>query len=161
MALRIPFVSSGWRRLEHGQHRRVIEVARRDTFEVRANTAQFRRHKTIDKMQASIQPGKQFVPDLIVHRQRNLGAVWANFGEINDSHQLDISARGLERILVGRVAIDRQKHRVRLKSERTPKAKIDRFRRSHHGPRHHEELSPVRLDTGQTGFALCQRLAHV
>ena len=44
------FVFSGCSRLEHRHNTRMLEVARRDAFEVRANTTQFGRDETIDKM---------------------------------------------------------------------------------------------------------------
>jgi hypothetical protein len=51
-------------------------------------------------MQASIQPGKQLVFNLVVNGQSHFSAVWPNLGKINDAHQRNISAYGLECILI-------------------------------------------------------------
>jgi hypothetical protein len=93
-------VLSGGSRLEHGQNARMLEVAGGDTFEVRTNTAQLGRYKAIYEMQASIQPGKQLVFNLVVNGQSHFSAVWPNLGKINDAHQRNISAYGLECILI-------------------------------------------------------------
>ncbi|PYJ52416.1 MAG: hypothetical protein DME69_01495 [Verrucomicrobia bacterium] len=122
------FAFLGSSRLEHGQHRRMLEVARRNAFEVRSDATQFGSHKTVDKIQAPIQPGNQLVLDLIVNRKRDLRAGSPNLGEINDSHKVNIAAHGLERILIWRVTLDRQKDCVSLKTKRAAKAEIDRFR---------------------------------
>ena len=122
------FVFLGSSRLEHGQHRRMLEVARRNAFEVRSDATQLGSHKTVDKIQAPIQPGNQLVLDLIVNRKRDLRAGSPNLGEINDSHKVNIAAHGLERILIWRVTLDRQKDCVSLKTKRAAKAEIDRFR---------------------------------
>jgi len=105
----------------------MLKVARRDAFEVRANTTQFGSDETIDKMQAPIQPGKQLVFNVVVNRQRDLGTVWPDFSKINDAHQGNIPAHRLERILIWRIAIDRQEDGVRLKAKRAAKAEIDRL----------------------------------
>ena len=128
MALRIKLLRSSCSRLEHWQNRRTLKIACGDSFEVRADAAQFGSHKRIDKTQAPVEPGKQLVPDLVVNCKRDLRAVWPDLSEVNDSHQVNIPAHGLKRILIGRVALDRQKDRVSLKTERTAKAEINRLR---------------------------------
>ena len=113
--------------MEHGHNARVIQIARRDAFEVRTDAAQFRSHEAVHKMQTPVEPGEQFVLDLVVNRERDLRAVWTNLSEINKAHKGNVTARRFERILVGRVALDRQKDRMGLKPERTAKAEIDCF----------------------------------
>jgi len=93
--------------LEYRQNSRVIQIAGRDTFEMRTDAAQFRSDEAVHEMQTPIEPGKQFILDLVMKRERDLGAVWPNLGEINDAHQGDVPARGFERILLRRVAFDR------------------------------------------------------
>jgi len=61
-------------------------------------------------------------------RQRHLRAVRPDLSEINDSHQINVPARGFKRVLVGHLALDRQKDCVRLKTDGSAKAKIDRLR---------------------------------
>jgi len=51
-------LDSGCSRLEHRQSRRILKVARRDSFEVCANATQFGSYKGIDKVQAPVEPGK-------------------------------------------------------------------------------------------------------
>jgi len=123
--------------LEHWHNASVFKVAGGDTFEVRAYAPQFGSDETIDKMQAPIQPGKQLVPYLIVNRKRHLGAIWPNFRKINDAYQGNVSAYGLERVMIWRVTLNRKENRVRLKAKRTAKAEIDRLRRRHGSPCHH------------------------
>ena len=98
---------SGGGRLEHGQNARVIQVAGRDAFEMRTDAAQFGSHEAVDEIQTPVEPGEQFVLDLVVNRERDLRAARANLSEINDAHQGNVSARGFERILVWRIAVDR------------------------------------------------------
>src|SRR6266567_1141667 len=109
------FVLLGCGRVEHRHDARVFEIARRDAFEMRADAAQFGSHKTVHKMQAPIQPRKQLVLDLVVDRKRDLGAVWPNLSKINNTRQGDVPAYGFERVLIWRVALDRQKDCVSLK----------------------------------------------
>src|SRR6266542_1169695 len=97
---------SGCSRLEQGHDALAIQIAGRDAFEMRANTAQFRSHEAIHKMQTPVEPREQFVLDLVVNRQRDLRAVRPNVSEINDTHEGNIPSRRLERILVWRVALD-------------------------------------------------------
>src|SRR5207237_9699682 len=132
-----------------------------DPLEMREDTSQLGSHKAVHKMQTSIQPGEKFVFDFVVDGKRDLGAVRPNLCEINDAHEGNVSTHGLERILVRRIAVHRQQHSVRLKTEGSAKAEIDCLGRCHSCPCHHQELPPIRLDTGQTCFALGQRLAHV
>ena len=139
----------------------MIQVAGRDSFEVRTDTAQFGSHKTVHEVQAAIQPGKELILDVIVNRERNFGAIWPNLSEINDPHQCDISAHGLEGVLVRRFALDRQQDCVGFKAQGPSEAEIDRLGRSHSGPCDHQKLPPVRLNAGQTSFALFHGLAHV
>jgi hypothetical protein len=94
-------------------------------------------------MQTPVEPGEQFVLNLVVNGERDLCAVWTNFSEINDAHQSSIPAHGLKRILFGRIAVDRQKDRVRLKTEWAAKAEIHGFGRCHCCTRHHQELTPI------------------
>ena len=126
MALRIS-ASSGWGRLEHGHNARVIQITGRNAFEMRTDAAQFRSHEAVHKMQTPVEPGEQFVLDFVVNRERDLRALWSNLSEINNAHKGNITARRFERILLRRVALDRQKDRMRLKTERTAKAEIDGF----------------------------------
>src|SRR5438094_4885903 len=90
------FVCSGCGCLEHGHDARVIQIARRDAFEMRADAAQFRSHEAVHKMQTPVEPGKQFVLDLVVNRQRDLRAVCPNLSEINDAHEGNIPTHRLE-----------------------------------------------------------------
>jgi len=106
MALRIS-ASSGWGRLEHGHNARVIQITGRNAFEMRTDAAQFRSHEAVHKMQTPVEPGEQFVLDLVVNRERDLRAVWTNLSEINDAHQGNVAAYGFECVLVWRVALDR------------------------------------------------------
>ena len=98
---------SGGGRLEHGQNARVIQVAGRDAFEMRTDAAQFGSHEAVDEIQTPVEPGEQFVLDLVVNRERDLRAARANLSEINDAHHCNVPAHGLERILVWRIAVDR------------------------------------------------------
>ena len=128
VALRIKLLRSSCSRLEHRQNRRTLKIVRGDSFEMRADAAQFGSQKRIDKTQAAVEQGKQLVLDLVVNCKRNLRASWPNLSEVNDSHQVDIPAHGLKRIPIGRIALDRQKDGVSLKTERTAKAEISRLR---------------------------------
>src|SRR5713226_9779883 len=73
VALRI-LVCSGCSRLQHRQNRHGLNVAGGDSLEMRADAAQLRSYKSIDKMQAPVEPGKQLVLDLIVNRKRDFSA---------------------------------------------------------------------------------------
>jgi len=121
-------VSSSSGRLEYGHNTRVIEIACCDAFKMRTDAAQFGGHETVHEMQTAVEPGEQFVLDLVVNRERDLGAIWTNLREINNAHQSNVTAHRFERVLVRRVALDRQEDRMRLKTERTAKAEIDSFR---------------------------------
>jgi hypothetical protein len=128
VALRIKLLCSSGSRLKHRHNRRTLKIACGDSFEVRADAAQFGSHKRIDKTRAPVEPGKQLVPDLVVNSKRDLRAVWPDLSEVNDSHQANVPTRGFKRVLIGHVALDRQKHGVSLKTERTAKAEINRLR---------------------------------
>ena len=91
---------SGCGRLEHRHHARVIQIAGRDTFEMRADAAQFGSHEAVYKMQTPVEPSEHFVLDLVVNRQGDLRAVRPNLSEINDAHEGNIAAHRLECILV-------------------------------------------------------------
>src|SRR5712691_14704 len=91
---------SGCGRLEHGHDAGVIQIAGRDTFEMRTDAAQFGSHEAVHKMQTPVEPGKHFVLDLVVNRQGDLRAVRPNLSEISDAHQSNIAAHRLECILV-------------------------------------------------------------
>ena len=112
-------------------------------------------------MQTPIKPGKQLVLDLVVHSQGNFRAVRPDLREIGQAHQLNVAAYRFKSDFIRRSAIDRQKHCARLEIKRTAEAKIHGFRRSHGGFGHHQKLPPIRLNAGQTRFALGQRLTHV
>ena len=58
-------------------------------------------HKAVHEMQTAVQPGEQFILDLVVDRERDLGAVRPDFGEIDDAHEVNVSTHGLERIWFG------------------------------------------------------------
>jgi hypothetical protein len=120
----------------------MLEVARCNPLEMRANAAQLCCHKAIEKMQPPIQPGKQRILDLIVDRECDLSAVRPNFSEINDPIKL-ISTHGLKSVLIRRVAVDREQDCMRLEAERAAKAEINRFRGGHGCPGHHKELPPI------------------
>ena len=94
---------------------------------MRADAAQLGCHKAVHKMQTAIQPGEKFIFDFVVDRERDLGALRPDLSEINDAHQANVSADGLERILVRRIAIYRQQHSVRLETEGSAKAEIHRL----------------------------------
>jgi hypothetical protein len=64
-------------------------------------------------------------------------------------------------MFVRRITIHGQQYGAGLEAKRTAEAKVDRFRRSNCRLGHHQELTAIRLDTGETGFALGQRLTHV
>ena len=121
----------------------MIQVAGSDAFEVRADTAQLGSHKTIHIAQAAIQPGEELILDVIMNRERDFGAVWSNFGEIDNAHQGNISAHGLERVLIRRFAFHRKEDCVGFKAQRPSEAEIDRFGRSHRRARDHQELPPI------------------
>ena len=92
---------------------------------MRPDAAQLGIHKAVHKMQTAVEPGEKFVFDFVVDGERHLGAVRPDLSEINDAHQADVSADGLERILVGRISVYRQQHSVRLETEGSAKAEID------------------------------------
>ena len=93
--------------MEHGHDARVIQIAGRDPFEMRTDAAQFRSQEAVHKMQAPVEPGKQWVLDLVVNRKRDLRTVCPNLSEINDAHEGNVAAHGLERILLWRFTVDR------------------------------------------------------
>ena len=41
-----------------------------------------------------------------MNRQCDFSAVWSDLGKINDAHKRNVSADGLERVLIGRIAFD-------------------------------------------------------
>jgi len=92
---------------------------------MRADAAQLGVDKAVHKMQTSIQPGEQFVFDFVVHGERDLSAVRPDLSKIDNPHQADVSADGLECVLSGRIAIHRQQHSVRFETEGSAKAEID------------------------------------
>jgi len=77
---------SGGGRLEYWQDALVIQIAGRDAFEMRADAAQFGSQKAVHKMQTPVEPGEQFVLDLVVNGKRHLRAVRANLSKIDDAH---------------------------------------------------------------------------
>src|SRR5438045_545051 len=79
---RISTLLSGGCRFEHCQQRRPLHIRRGDAFEMSPNTTQFRIHERINEVKPSIQPGEQLVLDLILHRQRDFGAVRPNLREV-------------------------------------------------------------------------------
>src|SRR5438552_12062457 len=79
-------------RFEHRQHWCALDVRRRNSFKVRADTAKFCIQECVDKMQTAIKPCKHLVFDLVVNSQCNLSAMRSDFGEIDQSHQVDITA---------------------------------------------------------------------
>jgi len=95
---------------------------------MRTNASQFGSHKAVDEMQTAVQPGEKLVLDFVVDCERDFGAVRTNLSEIHDAHQANVSTDGLESILVGRIAIYRQQHSVRLEPERSAKAEVDGLR---------------------------------
>lgn len=83
--------------LRHGrfQHRHdwhALGVGGGDAFEVRPDAAQLRVNERVDEMQVSIEPGKQAVLDLVMDRDRDLGAVRPDLGEIDQADDFDITA---------------------------------------------------------------------
>ena len=70
-----------------------------------ADAAQLSIYKAVHKMQTAIQPGEKFVFDFVVERERDLGAVRPDLSKINNAHEGNVSAYGLERILVRRLTI--------------------------------------------------------
>src|SRR5262249_35857526 len=132
--LRAPYTEklpSGSSRLEHRQYARVVEVAGCNAFEMCTDTAQLGSHKTVHEMQSAIQPCKQLILDFVMNRQRDFGAIWPNLSEIYDAHKRNVSADGLECVLIWGVAVDREEHRVSLKAQRASKTEINRLRRGH------------------------------
>jgi hypothetical protein len=77
--------------LEHGHNARVFQITRSDPFEVRPDAAQFRSHEAVHEMQTPVEPGKDFVFDLVMNRECDLSAVWPNLAEVNDSHESNIA----------------------------------------------------------------------
>ena len=94
---------------------------------MRADAAQLGCHKAVHKMQTAIQPGEKFIFDFVVDRERDLGAVRPDLSEINDAHEANVSTNGLECILARRIAVHRKQHSVRLETEGSAKAEIDRL----------------------------------
>src|SRR5204862_3035332 len=137
------FVCSGRGRLKHGQNARVIQITGRDSFEMRADAAQFGSDKAINKMQTPVEPGKKLVLDLVVNSECDLSAVGTDLSKVDNAHKGDIPSHGLERILLRRVAVDRQEDRVRLKTEWAAEAEIHRLGRCHSCTRHHQKLTAV------------------
>ena len=63
----------------------------------------------IHKVETAIQPGEELVLDLVMHRERDLGAIGPKFGEIDQPHDFDVSASGFEGELLRALARRRQK----------------------------------------------------
>src|SRR5262245_26039185 len=94
-------VLSGVGRLQYRHDGCAIQVTLPDAFEMRADTAQLRSHKAVHEMQTPVQPGEQFVFDVVMDRKRDLSALGPNLSEIDDAHHGNVPAHGLERILFG------------------------------------------------------------
>ena len=72
---------------------------------MRTDASQFGVHKAVHKMQTTIQPGEKFIFNFVVDRECHLSALRPDLSEINDAHQANVSADGLERILARRIAV--------------------------------------------------------
>jgi hypothetical protein len=153
--------SLGCGRLEDRHHRGPFHHRSRDSFEMRTQAAQLGGYKRIDEVEATIEPGKQLVLDVVMHRQGHFGAVRADLREINQTHEINISAGRFEGGLIGIVTLCGQQNGARLKTERPAKAEINRLGRGHGGFGHHDKLPTVGLDAGEPRFALRKRLTHV
>lgn len=149
------------RRLEHRQNGSVFDVRRCDRFEVRADAAQFRSDKGVHEMQPAIKPGEYLVLDFVMHGQSHFRAARADFRKINEPHQVDVATDRFKTQFILRIAFDREQDSMSLETERTAKTEVNGLGRGDGRFRHHQELATIRLNAGQTSFALAQRLAHV
>ena len=149
------------RRLEHWHEWDPLNVGRGDAFKMRSNASKFGIYKSIDKSEVAIEPCEQAIVDLIMNRQRDLGAARTDRGEINKSHDVDVSADGFERELFRAIAVGRQEDRTGFEAERTAEAEFHGFGRGHGRLCDHDELAFVRLNAGQASLGFGQRLTHM
>src|SRR5438046_1771625 len=93
-------------RFEHGQDTCRLGIRRCDSLKVCSDAAQLTVHKCIHEMQSAIQPREKFVLNLVMHRERNLGAIRTHLGKIDNSHQVEIAADRLESYFIRRIAFN-------------------------------------------------------
>ena len=147
--------------LEQRHHGQLLYVRSGDAFKVRANAAKLSVNESVDKAKSTIEPCEQAILDFVMDRESDLGAVWPNLGEIDQSNYVEVSPNRFESELIDRIAIHRHEHCARIKAERTTKAEVHCFRRSHGRLCDHEKLSFVRLNTSEPGLGFGQRLTHM
>src|ERR1051326_8420640 len=126
-----------------------------------SNASQLGSHERIYKMKSPVEPGEKLVLDLVMQRERHLGARGPDLGELDQSHDIEIPAGRFKRELVWRIAFHRQQNSARFKAERSPETKIHGLGGSDRGLRHHHELPAIGLDAREAVFALIERLIHV
>src|SRR5437870_7339264 len=95
-------------RFENGQDNCRFGIRRCDSLKVCSDAPQLGVHKCIDEMQSTIQPREKFVLNLIMHRERNLGAIRTHLSKIDNSHQVEVAADGLESYFIWRIAFNRE-----------------------------------------------------
>src|SRR6266576_3614658 len=93
-------------RFEHGQDTCRPGIRRCDSLKVCSDAAQLAVLKCIHEMQSAIQPREKFVLNLVMHRERNLGAIRTHIGKIDNSHQVEIAADRLESYFIRRIAFN-------------------------------------------------------
>lgn len=77
---------------EHRHDWHALGVGGRDALEVRRDAAKFCIYECIQEIQVPIEPYTKAILDLVVNRERDLGAVGPDLGEIDQADDLDISA---------------------------------------------------------------------
>ena len=85
------------------KNRHPLDVRSCDSFEMRADAAEFGVYKRVDELQVTVEPRKQAVLYLVMDGQRDFSAVRSDLCEIDQADYLDISAGGFECELVGRL----------------------------------------------------------
>ena len=95
------------RRFINGQHSHAFDYRRGNPFEMRANTAQRRCHKRVDKTEAAIKPGKKLTSNLVMQRQRDFGAIRTDLSKFRQTDYFEVAADGFKRHSIRRSAVDR------------------------------------------------------
>src|SRR5205807_8615222 len=75
-------------RFEHGQDTCRLGIRRCDSLKMCSDAAQLAVNKRVHEMEATIQPRKKFILNLVVHREGDLGAIRTDFSEIDNSHHI-------------------------------------------------------------------------
>src|SRR5690242_15220859 len=102
----------------------------------------------------TIEPGKELVLDLVVNGESDFGKVRTNLSEVDQTGQFAVASVGFEREFIRQFTVNGNEGRLGLKSERATKTKIDGFGRGHRRFGHHQELTAIGLDAGESRFAL-------